>query len=126
MRSASEHPEPINAYVGSELSAGRMIQVAADTPGLRVSRFGVIGFASISASVPTCGGGKSSSRNGTEFLYVGVWSPYRRRTQLLPTRLGAGGVGHLRSVASGSSIGGRPNGNQCTSLSRNCYPSLCQ
>ena len=42
MRSASEHPEPINAYVGSELSAGRMIQVAADTPGLRVSRFGVI------------------------------------------------------------------------------------
>ena len=42
MRSASEHPEPSNAYVGSELSAGRMIQVAADTPGLRVSRFGVI------------------------------------------------------------------------------------
>jgi len=42
MRSASEHPDPIDAYVESERSAGRMIQVAADTPGLRVSRFGVI------------------------------------------------------------------------------------
>lgn len=42
MRSASEHPEPIDAYVGSERRAGRMIQVAVETPGLRVSRFGVI------------------------------------------------------------------------------------
>ena len=42
MRSASEHPEPIDAYVESELSSGRMIKVAADSPGLRISRFGVI------------------------------------------------------------------------------------
>ena len=42
MRSASDHPEPIDTCVDSERSAGRMIQVAADTPGLRISRFGVI------------------------------------------------------------------------------------
>ena len=42
MRSASEHPEPIDAYVKSELSAGRMIKVLADSLGLRISRFGVI------------------------------------------------------------------------------------
>ena len=42
MRSASEHPEPVDAYVESELRAGRMVKVAADTPGLRISRSGVI------------------------------------------------------------------------------------
>ena len=42
MRSASEHPEPVDAYVESELRADRMVKVAADTPGLRISRFGVI------------------------------------------------------------------------------------
>ena len=42
MRSASEHPEPIDAYVRSELSTGRMIKVPADSLGLRISRFGVI------------------------------------------------------------------------------------
>ena len=42
MHSASEHPEPVNAYVESELSVGRMVQVAADTLGLRISQFGVI------------------------------------------------------------------------------------
>ena len=81
MRSASEHPEPINAYVGSERSAGRMIQVAADTPGLRVSRFGVI---------------PKPHQPGKWRLITDLSSPkapYRRRTQLLPTRLGAGGVG---------------------------------
>lgn len=34
MRCASVHPEPINAYVKSERSVGRMIQVAVDTSGL--------------------------------------------------------------------------------------------
>ena len=42
MRSASEHPETVDAYVESELRAGRIVKVAVDTPGLRISCFGVI------------------------------------------------------------------------------------
>ena len=42
MRSASEHPEPVDSYVESELRAGRIVKVAADTSGLRISRSGVL------------------------------------------------------------------------------------
>ena len=41
MRSAGEHPEPINRYVRAELGAGRLIRVRQD-PLIQLSRIGVI------------------------------------------------------------------------------------
>lgn len=42
MRSASEHPEPNNEYVGIEQKAGRIIGLRDEFPGIHISRFGVI------------------------------------------------------------------------------------
>ena len=39
MHSAKEHPEPVDGYVQEELRTGRLIE---NTPGVHVSRFGVI------------------------------------------------------------------------------------
>ena len=42
MRSAIDHPDPIDQYVTEELHAGRMLRLPPGTVGIHVSHFGVI------------------------------------------------------------------------------------